>query len=171
MKFIIASAIMALLTLHGYNIHAQDRPNFPTELKTKEDYAKYEPLVKETADWLEETDLDKQPDIRLEANAFIVKWLAGSPTVTITVESHLMKLVDKNPLLIPIYMARYSSYCITNNAYKDELEPTKAGLQAIVKVYKKGIGITKDKTLEKLSKAIDQQQLDEYVAKNLKQSK
>lgn len=170
MKFMITSVISLLLGIQCLYVQGQDLPKFPKEdeLKTKEDYVKYEPLVKETAEWLEETDLDKQVDVRMMANAFIIRWLSGSPTVTIEIEAIHSKLADKNPQLLAIFLARYCSYCIANNSYKNSLEPTKAGLLAMVKVYKKGIAVKKDKAIEKLGAAVDEGKLDDYIAKNFK---
>ncbi|MBC9914385.1 hypothetical protein [Chitinophaga varians] len=166
MKYTVLTLVLVLLGFAA--VQAQYRPSFPDEngLKVKEDYAKYEPTMVAAAEWLMETDLDKQPDVRAATNQFVVRWLTGSPNVTITFEKPHIKLMDGNPMLLPVYMANYSSYCIRQQSYKDPLEPTKAGLTAIAKVYRKGIAIKKNKALDKLAEAIDQGQLDTYISKN-----
>jgi hypothetical protein len=165
MKFIFVPVVAALLSLSAYHAQAQQLPDLPgeKELRVKEDYAKYEPLVKDVADWLEETDLDKQTELRQAASRFILTWVMGSPTVTIVFTDYFVETMKKNPPLYVIYMARYASYCISNNSYQDQTAPMKAGLTAIANVYKKGIAIKKTKALEKLVSAIDQDKLDDYV--------
>lgn len=167
MKLFITTVAAALFSLSTYHAQGQQLPEFP-ELKVAENYAAAESQVKDVADWLEETDLDKQEALRRRSNAFILEWVTGSPTVTMTITKDLLKVLDKNPHLAIIYMARYASYCITNKNNKDKLPPTQAGLTAIAKVYKKGIGVKKNKALDKLVSAIDQNQLDDYMVKHIK---
>ncbi|NML37807.1 hypothetical protein HHL17_11435 [Chitinophaga sp. G-6-1-13] len=166
MKQTILTLIIVLLGFAA--VQAQYRPSFPDEngLKVKEDYAKYEQTMVAAADWLVETDLDKQVDVRRATNIFVTRWLTGSPNVTIVFNKPHIKLMEDNPMLLPVYMANYASYCIRQQSYKEALEPTKAGLAAIVKVYRKGIAVKKSKGLEKLAEAIDQGQLDTYISKN-----
>ncbi|RBL92056.1 hypothetical protein [Chitinophaga flava] len=170
MNKIISAVFVLLLSFVAIHAQAQNRPVFPdeNELKVKEDYPKYEPLVISAAEWLVETDIDKQTDIRQATNIFILRWTTGSPNVSIVIEKPHMKLLDNNPPLIPVYLANYASYCISHQSYKDQIEPTKSALIAISKVYKKGIGVNKNKALEKLAEVIERQQLDEYVNKNMK---
>jgi predicted Fe-Mo cluster-binding NifX family protein len=62
-------------------------------------------------------------------------------------------------------MASYSAYSLENkNA--DKIAATKAGIISMINVYKKGISISKSKEMEKAIKALDQNKLDEYIAKN-----
>lgn len=56
-------------------------------LKTKEDFAKYEQDVINTVDWLQQTSWDDQQDKRKEASSFLIAWLTGSSTVTITIQA------------------------------------------------------------------------------------
>lgn len=165
MRFIFIPVLATLLSISAYHAQAQQLPDLPgeKELRVKEDYAKYEPLVKEVADWLEETDLDKQTEVRRKAGSFILNWIMGSPTVTIEVTNNDTEMMKKNPSLYFIYMARYASYCITNKSYQDKVAPMKAGLTAVAKVYKKAIEIKKTKALDKLVLAIDDNKLDEYI--------
>ncbi|SHN33470.1 hypothetical protein [Chitinophaga sp. CF418] len=167
MKSILTATVVLLLSLHSFFVHAQDRPEFP-ELEVKEDYAKSEALFQQVTTWLTETDLDKQEALRMESNVFILKWITGSPTVTVGIDEHIVRLVDKNSQLLAIFMANYASFCISNKENKSTLDPNKAGLLAMVKVYKKGIGIQKTKALDKLATAADKNELDDYIAKNLK---
>lgn len=168
-KPILTAFMVVLLAISISSVKAQQLPHLPgdSELRVKEDYAKYEQLVTEVADWLEETDLDKQKEVRREAGRFIFTWVSGSPTVNVPVSDYLFKLVDNNPHLTVIYMARYASYCIVNKSYQDHIAPIKAGLIAISRVYQKGLGLTKNKAMNKLQKVIDQNKLDNYIKENI----
>jgi hypothetical protein len=167
MKSILTATLVLFLSLPALFVQAQDRPEFP-ELAVKEDYAKSEALFQQITTWLTETDLDQQEALRMESNAFILKWITGSPTVTVGIDEHIVGLVDKNTQLLAIFMANYASFCISNKENKSTLNPTRAGLLAMVKVYKKGIAIKKTRALDKLATAVDKNELDDYIAKNLK---
>src|ERR1700693_2154940 len=76
-------------------------------LKAKEDYAKYEQDVINTIDWLEQTPWNEQPEKRDEAKAFYLKWIEGSPTVSVEINSEIAKLSKNNPELFGSYMYGY----------------------------------------------------------------
>lgn len=156
-----------LLSISSFLAQAQERPQFP-ELKVKEDYAKSEPLFLQVTEWLTETDLDQQEELRMQSNAFMMQWVMGSPTVNVGIGDQLVALFVKNPQLLAIYMANYARFCISNKENKSTLEPGKAGLLAVAKVYKKGIGVKKNKALDKLTAAVDKNALDDYITNNLK---
>lgn len=164
MELLLSATFALLLSITAF---AQDRPQFP-ELKVKEDYAKAEPMFQQLTAWITETDLDKQQDDRLLSNGFIMQWLTGSPTVNVQVGNHLIKALDKNPQLLIIYMANYANFCIINKGTTDKTAAAKAGLLAAIKVYQKGFAIVKNKALEKVIAANDDNKLDEYIEKNFR---
>lgn len=167
MKSILSATFSLILSVTVFFAKAQTLPQFPA-LQAKEDYTKAEPLFQQVTVWLNETDIDKQEDLRKRANAFILQWVMGSPTVNVGMGNNLVDLFNKNPQLLPIYIANNASFCISNKENKDVLEAAKAGLLAVVKVYRKGTGIKKTKALDKLVTAADEDKLDDYIAKNLK---
>jgi len=167
MKSIPTAALVLFLSIPAFFVQAQDRPEFP-ELKVKEDYAKSEAVFQQVTEWITETDPDTQEELHTRSNAFIMKWAMGSPTVNLVIGDHLMRLFARNPQLAIIYMANYASFCISNKENKSTVEPTKAGLQAAVKVYKKGKGVKKNKEFDKLVLAADKNELDNYITENMK---
>ncbi|QHS58784.1 hypothetical protein [Chitinophaga agri] len=164
MKFLLSVTFALLL---GLTTFAQNRPAFPA-LKAKEDYAKAEPLFQQLTEWITETDLDKQKDERLLSNGFLMEWLTGSPTVTVQMGDPLLKVFDKNPQLLMVYMANYASYCISKQSSADKAAAAKAGLLSVIRVYQKGLAVVKNKALEKVIAANDDNKLDEYIDKNFK---
>jgi len=133
------------------------------EFNTSADYAKYETAIINAAKWLEDTDLDKELDKRQKVNAFVLKWIAGSPSVTIELTEPIGKLCSKNEELFGVYLSAYSRSVLENKKSSTKFLATKASLQAIVRVYKKGIGITKNREMDKLVKADNDNRLDEFI--------
>jgi hypothetical protein len=156
-----------------FSLSAQEEPDFevPTDpvLVKTEDYAPYEKDIITAAKWLEAVPIDKQLPKRKDASAFVVKWILGSPTVTVTLYSTVSDFDKKNKGFLVLYMAAAARYVLENNYSKDEKETTRQGLKALIRVYKKeGSGVSKDKKMEKLVKADDEGKLDEWMKDNLK---
>jgi len=133
------------------------------ELNTAADYAKYENAIVGAAKWLEDTDLDKELDKRQKVNAFVLKWIAGSPSVTIELSESIGKLCGKNEELFGVYLSAYSRSVLENKKTSTKFLATKASLQAIIRVYKKGIAITKNREMDKLVKMADDNKIDEFI--------
>jgi len=133
------------------------------EMNSAADYAKYEEAIINAARWLENTDLDKELDKRQKVNAFVLKWIAGSPTVTIELSEGIGKLCSKNEELFGIYLSAYSRSVLENKKTTTKFLATKASLLAILKVYRKGIGINKNKEMDRLSRMEEDNKLDAYI--------
>ena len=138
------------------------------ELKSKGDYTKYEPQVIDAAKWLEQTGLDKEIDKRKEVTSFVLQWISGSPTISIAITEKLAKIYGKNGQLLGIYLASYARNFLENKNTATKFSATKAGLTSMMNVYKKGIGITKSKEMDKLINLTDENKLDDYINKNFK---
>lgn len=132
-------------------------------LNAKEDYAKYEADIINAAKWLEETDLDKEMDKRQKVDDFLTKWIAGSPTVTVSLDELVAKIIDRNPQLLYIYIASYSRSVLLNKESPNSLLAVKDGLLSVLKVYKKGIGVVRNRQLERLAKMDQDSQLEDYI--------
>jgi len=137
-------------------------------LKTAEDYAKYELHIISAAKWLEETDLDKKIDKRLEANAFVIKWVTSSPSINIQISEQLSIIYGDNVQLLSIYLASYARNFLENKGRASRFSATKAALISIMNVYTKGIKIEKNKEMEKLIKLTRKNQLNKYIEKKMK---
>jgi hypothetical protein len=156
---------LALLSLDKSCAQAQFELPQQIQLKAREDYAKYETTVVDAAKWLERTDLDKDIGKRKKINDFIVQWVSGSPTVTISLDEPLARITEKNPDLLALYLASYSRYIIENKGSPNIFYATKAGLTSISLVYRKGIDVSRSKLLEKLKDSV---QIEEYIVNTLK---
>ena len=138
------------------------------QLNTKEDYSKYEKDVIAAAKWLLTTAFNEQKEKRKEVSAFVMKWVNGSPNVNVEINPTIMDFEEKNPGMLPLYMAGCARYVLENNYSTDMRAKHKAALKGMIEVYKSGKGIKKDKKMEKLIKSEEEGKLDEWLAENLK---
>ncbi|HEX6916242.1 MAG TPA: hypothetical protein VF145_13425 [Chitinophagaceae bacterium] len=130
--------------------------------------SKYEKDIIEAAKWLVNTPMNEQMSKRNAISTFVFKWVNGSPTVNVELNETIMDFEKKNPGMLIIYMAACSRYVLENNYSKDMRAKHKAALTAMATVYTSGNGITKDKKMDKLVKAVNEGTLDEWLDKNLK---
>ncbi len=161
MKIILSLfSLFALLTL---TLHAQEY-NAPIDpkLEKAEDYAKYEPDVIKCIEYLEKTPISSSNE-RRDANAFLFKWISGSPTVTIDLRPYLMGLVKENKDFLMIFMGGWTKFAIQNPDVKDKMKGHLAGLQAIVRVYIQNPGIRKDEAVEAIVKAEKNGALEDWL--------
>lgn len=137
-------------------------------LEAKEDYAKYEQDVIAAAKWLEETDLDKQKPKRKDINSFVLRWITGSPTVSMDLNEGIMKIYGENVQLLGIYIASYCRHFLENKDSATKMTGTRAGIISMMNVYKKKIDISRSKEMEKVIKAYDEGKLDDYISSKIK---
>jgi len=166
---ILQSAGLALLLFLSINSNAQSF-EVPKgyDFKSPEDYARYEKDIIEAAKWLKATPFNQEADKRKDVSAFVVVWLTGSSNVSVTLESWLLDFEKKNDGMMVLFMASYSKWVLENSYSKDAVAAKKAALKDMMDVYKAGVGIKKDKKMENMIKANDENKLDEWIEKNLK---
>ncbi len=165
MKSIISFTLAILLT-GSVTCFAQDSllTSIPT---TKEEFAQTEKAVIATINWLEQTPLDQETEKRREQNGFLIGWISGAPTVTVNIREQIVPFMKKNPELLALFMGGYTRYCLQNNYSKDEAQSTLAALRTVINVYKKGVGIKKDKDIEKMMVKDEKGELEGWVKDNL----
>jgi len=135
----------------------------------KEDYTAYEPQVKETINWILQTSLGKEATVRQQANAFLMAWLIGSPTVSVNMNVDFITFTKTNPELLMIFIAGWTKYSLDNNYSKDQILGNKAGIETVVEFYNKNRGyLKKDKDVEKFAKLAEKGTLEAEIKKKLK---
>lgn len=138
--------------------------NIPKDLKFEnaEDYKKTEPLVLRATEWLVKTPVSENPDKRKEINAFLMKWMSGSPTVSIELVSGIVPLDCADCLMS--FMSGWTTYSLENNYSKNKVDGAVAGAENAIEFYlnnKSELG--KNSDMEKLIKQQKKGKLPEYI--------
>lgn len=132
-----------------------------------EDYAPYEQDVVNCINWLSETPVDQNVEKRKEANAFLMKWIIGSPNVKIEIRQDVVTFMS-SPDLLMAFLGGWTKYSLETKNFSDKLKGNMAGIENAIDVYnknKKAIG--KDKNIEKYVKLQSKGKLEEEIAKIL----
>ena len=165
--FICVTFIFAML-LHCAAQEFEVPQNY--KLEKPEDYAKYEADVLKCVDYLENIPLDDESAKTIAANAFLLKWLEGSPNVTIELNVYVVELCDKNKEFIMLFMGGWTRYALQNPDSVNSLNGNMAGLESIIKVYQQGQGVSRDKKVEKIIKLQEEGELADWVKDQIKKN-
>ena len=136
---------------------------------TKEEFVNSEKKVIATINWLEDTPLDQDTGKRKAQYALFVAWLINSPTVSIEVNPKILSFTKKNSELLVIFMGGWTKYCLENNYSSDKVKCNLSGVKSAIKVYKKDIGIKKDKAMERLIELENKGELEKWITDQLTQ--
>jgi hypothetical protein len=130
-----------------------------------EDYAPFEQDVINCVKWLSDTPVDQNIGKRKEANAFLMKWIMGSPNIKIDLRP---EFVMSNPDLLMAFLGGWTKYSLETKDFSDKVKGNVAGLENAIDMYNKNKKATgKDKNIEKYIKLQSKGKLEEEVTKIL----
>lgn len=136
----------------------------PNDLKLKnaEDYKKTEQLVLNCTDWILNTPITENPKQRKEINAFLLKWMSGSPTVSIELVSGIVPLDCVDCLMS--FMSGWTKYSLENNYSKNKVECAIAGAENAIEFYTKNESeLGRNSDMKKLIKQKKKGKLKKYI--------
>jgi hypothetical protein len=137
------------------------------KLDKVEDYVPYEQDVVKCFDWLMNTSINEQTAKRNEANAFLLKWISGSPNVNIEIKQEIVTFMGTSPDLLMIFMGGWAKYSLESKDFNNKIAGSMAGIESIIEFYTKNKDfMTKDKNVEKYIKMKDKGTLKSYIEKN-----
>lgn len=151
------------------SVHAQafEIPDFYS-FETPEDYETYEQDVLAGINWLLETPMDEQTAKRQKTNAFVLKWMTGTPKVTLQINPNVLPFMTTSPELLIVFMAGWTKHALEQQAYKEPRSGTLAGLEAVIAFYTKNkAAMGKDKNVEKFIKLQKKGELQAFVEKEV----
>jgi hypothetical protein len=164
MKSITLTLVLALFSIGLFSQEFEVPKNY--KLDKAEDYALYEQDIIKCVDWLMKTPLNEQKAKRKEANAFLLKWLTGSPNVTIEIKPEIVTFMGTSPDLLILFMGGWAKYALESKDFKNKIAGSMAGIEAVIEFYTKNKAfLKKDKNVEKYAKMKNKGTLKAYIEK------
>lgn len=141
------------------------------EFLLPEDYDKYQPQILEAIDWYLWRSMGMDSYKREKAATFFMQWIAGSPTVSIEIDTNITEFMDTNPqLLLPFTMG--ATKYVINHTDADKIKTNVAAIQTIIDYYHKNRAfMDKDNLIEKYENLLKKKKLEAYISKNLSSAK
>jgi len=169
MTLLKALTIVLTFSVLATKSFSQDTKLLDPMPSTKDDFVKSEPAIIGVIEWLENTPLNQEIDKRKSLNAILLAWITNSPIVTIEVNTKITPLSKKNPDLLAVFLGGWTKYALQNSYSKDPVKCNLAGIKSVVNLYKTGVGIKKDKDLQKLVDLDSKNELESWITSQLGQ--
>lgn len=164
LKTTLAALTLCVMSTVAFSQDFEVPANF--QPKNESDYAKYESDVLKCIQWLAQTPANEQTEKQKDANAFLLKWMAGSPTVHIEVKQEIVTFMDTSELLM-IFMGGWTKYTLESKDADNKVNCSMAGVEAVIEYYTKNKAVlSKNKAVEKYIKMKEKGTLKEYIQKN-----
>ncbi|MEL6719735.1 MAG: hypothetical protein AAFP82_13560, partial [Bacteroidota bacterium] len=80
------------------------------QLKQAADFERHKMDFFQTVDWLTNNAPDAEG--RLQANAFTMAYLEGTPEFTVEIRSYITTITDANPELILVFLGNWGKYAL-----------------------------------------------------------
>jgi len=137
--------------------------------KTADDYAPYEADVIKSVDWLMSMPYALEKQKREQVNAFLLKWITGSPNVLIDIKPEIVTFIGGGtPDLLMIFMGGWTKYSLESKKFDDKEGGSLAGINAVIDFYENNRkSLPKDKNVEKYIKMKEKGELEDYVKNNV----
>lgn len=165
MKTITLTLILIITSFGFYAQEFEVPKNY--KLDKAEDYASHEDDIIKCIDWLMKTPFNEQTKKRNEANAFLIKWLSGSPNVHIEIKTEIVTFIETSPDLLMIFLGGWGKYSLESKDFDNKIEGSKAGIEAVIEFYNNNSqSLKKDKNVEKYIKMKSKGTLNEFIEKN-----
>lgn len=179
--FPVILALLAPLILHG-----QQQFEVPEDYSftDQQSYIDAEPPILECIDWLQKTPFASEPDKRHDANAFFLKWVYGTPILTVAPTEKIARALFSNadgrpmqPHYFVIFAGAWARCVLQDPDIKwkelPELSPetltnlNEAGVNAVIDFYLQGKAKAgRDIEVEKLVKMREKGTLREFIEKD-----
>jgi len=150
--------------VHGYaqNVGCPPLPE-KYEWKTAREYKRDEDLVLRTLQWLNATPMNEQLVTRSNANLFVMKWICGSPSLKLVIETGSLPFYEEFPDLLFPYIHGVAQCRLTKNNSCDELKATVNGFTTVAFMILNDDRLKKNKSLQTLVKASKKGKMELYV--------
>ncbi|MBL0314773.1 MAG: hypothetical protein IPP69_02990 [Flavobacteriales bacterium] len=163
-KFLITT--LGLLMLNTAVFAQPGRcPKIPEKYvwESEADYKKDEDVVKKTLKWLCQTPYGIDVEQRGLANAYVLEWLAGSPSIRLEINTAHIQFAESTPDLFFSFIHGMALYKMEHPTAKDELSLYNNGFTVVAELAAQSKEYSKQKELKDLLKAYKKGKVKDYT--------
>ncbi|MFN8241414.1 MAG: hypothetical protein U0X39_11795 [Bacteroidales bacterium] len=156
------------LTFMFMSLGAQDLSLPEFKAAKPEDYTSYETDVLRCINWFTSTPVNVQEGRRKEAYAFFMKWLTGTPFVSVNLTEKIVTFTEPNGDLLFVFMGGWTKYAIETRDNKNVYMGNLKGIESVLEFYTRNRDfLAKDKNVEKYLRMKEKGTLEEFIKANL----
>lgn len=164
MKNAYAICVLSFLTSVSFAQEFEIPQNYA--IRKPEDCEQYNNDIIKCIDWLMATPTDQQMDKRMDAGAFIMKWLTETPAVSVEVKQNIVTFMEVNPDLLLIFMGGWTRHVLTTQD-TSKVNCNLKGIESVITYYQANKDkLQKDKHVDKYIKMHGDGTLEAFIKKN-----
>ena len=136
-------------------------------LDKAEDYKQYEDAVVKGTEWLMNTPINTQQVKRKEVNTFLMKWMTGSPDVSLEMNADVITFMGC-PDCLMMFLAGWTKLAIQSETKVSNVQGSIQGIRDVIALYQKNKAtIGKNKEIEKYIKLEAKGKLEKHISSKL----
>ena len=135
------------------------------EFQNKEDYRTHESKILECANFVLRVPAEMGDPARKSAMGAISRWMSGTPDYQFGLDESIMKLTEKNDIILSIYMAAMAKFVLENKDKADDENVVKLNSFSMLLDYCADVNnkVHMTKELKKAMRAKDSGKLKKYL--------
>lgn len=159
--------LILTIALLSTTVSAQEFPvPEDLQLETAADYQAQNDNIVAAVIWLRDTHLNKEQQKRKRINTYLLQWLTGTPTMTLTLSPGLADYGECADCLM-LYMGGYAK-AVIESGNDDPLATNLAAVRTVMAFYQNSKGrIGKNKVVQKFLKMEEKGKLEAEIAKRM----
>lgn len=166
MKGLIGTMVCTLALLNSLSGQPARCPKIPDRYQwnTARDYKREEELVLRTLQWLAQTPLNHELELRSKANLFVMEWICGSPRLEVNIDSNRLPFYEEYPDLLFPYIHGIALCKLNKNEDCSELQAMVEGFNVVAFMIQSDPGLKKQKVLHPIAKARKRGTMEAFVS-------
>jgi len=144
-------------------------PEIPKQYgwNTPQEYAADEARVKEVLKWLCSQPLGLDIQKRSLANAYVMEWITGTPSLRLEVNSEAFPFIDQHPELLFSLIQGMAYYAMGHPEEKNAVKLHAEALETVAHHAELSEELSKDGDLKRLMRANRKRQLKEFYLESI----
>lgn len=159
--------ILTISLIISVKLQAQDcvKPVIPSTIhwKSASAYKKETESIKRALRWLCCSPLQNELALRSQANAYVLEWLAGTPTLKLNLETKNLNFLDEYPELLFSFIHGAMLYCLEQPKQNDIALVYLSGYEAVIHLAKLDKTMRKSECIKTLKRLQKKKQLKQFI--------
>jgi hypothetical protein len=144
-------------------------PNY--SWRTAEDYQRDQERVIEVLKWLCKTPMGEEVKQRSVANAYVMEWLAGTPSLRLELEISPFSLFENYPELLFPFVHGAALYALQRSSQVNPPKLHAEGFEVVAQLAQQSEILSKEAEVKKLIKAYRKKTLEDFYTTALEEEK
>lgn len=171
MKGALHILIIALILTAQSQAQDCPKPVIPAtyQWKSPSAYKKETESIKRALRWLCCSPLQSEVALRSQANAYVLEWLAGTPTLKLNLETKYLTFLDQYPELLFTFIHGAMLFCLEQPKQNATKLVYLHGYESVIYLAKSDKSMRKSECMKELKRLQKKKQLEQFIEELMSQ--